>query len=230
MVLAAGAAKPSGVTRIPAHVGIIPDGNRRWAEARGLPRSAGYEHGIEPAKRFYDAIWDLGIREVSSYIFTKENTHRPKEQVEAFKAAFLTFIEWIQGMDVSVLLVGDTRSAAFPRGLEHLAVPEEGRETRRRLNLLVNYNWKWDVGEAARARAHAPTTARDPMDLVGSRHVSRIDLVVRWGARSRLSGFLPLQSAYADLYVVDALWPDFEVGHLYDALRWYGGQDVTMGG
>lgn len=214
--------------RIPTHVGIIPDGNRRWALARGLPKSAGYEHGIEPAKKFYDVVWDLGIQEVSSYVFTKENMHRPKDQVEAFKAAFVTFIDWIENKDVSVLLVGDTRSASFPEGLEHLAVPGEGRDAKRRLNLLVNYSWKWDVAEAARALAAGRES--DPLDHVGSRHVSRIDLVVRWGGRSRLSGFLPLQSAYADLYVVDALWPDFEVDHFYDALRWYGGQDVTLGG
>ncbi len=230
MLSAAGDATPPRIARIPAHVGIIPDGNRRWAQARGLPRSAGYEHGIEPAQRLFDVVWDLGIQEVSSYIFTKENTHRPKEQVEAFKAAFLTFLDWVEERDVSLLLVGDTRSTVFPRGLEHLAVPEEGREKRRRLNLLVSYSWKWDVAEAVRAQAHASGAFRDPMDLIGSRHVSRIDLVVRWGARSRLSGFLPLQAAYADLYVVDAMWPDFEVGQFYDALRWYGGQDVTMGG
>ncbi len=228
MLSAAGAAKPSGVTRIPTHVGVIPDGNRRWAQARGLPRSAGYDHGIEPAKRFFDVVWDLGIQEVSSYIFTKENMHRPKDQIVAFKAAFLTFIEWVQDMDVSVLLVGDARSASFPESLAHLTVPEEGREKRRRLNLLVNYSWKWDVGEASRAQAAG--MVGDPLNLIGSHHVSRIDLVVRWGGRSRLSGFLPLQSAYADLYVVDAMWPDFEAGHFHDALRWYGDQDITLGG
>jgi undecaprenyl diphosphate synthase len=220
---------PRGL-RIPTHVGVIPDGNRRWAQARGLPRSAGYEHGIEPAKRFYDVVWDLGIQEVSSYVFTKENMHRPKDQIAAFKAAFVSFLDWVREKDVSVLLVGDTRSASFPSGLEHLAVPEEERDTKRRLNLLVNYSWKWDVAEAARAQADGGRTVGDPLNRIGSRHVSRIDLVVRWGGRSRLSGFLPLQSAYADLYVVDAMWPEFEVGHFYDALRWYAGQDVTLGG
>lgn len=219
---------PPGVTRIPSHVGVIPDGNRRWAVARGLPKSAGYEQGIEPAKRFYDVVWDLGVQEVSSYVFTKENMHRPRDQIVAFKAAFAAFIDWIRDKDVSVLLVGDTKSTSFPAEFAHLAVPDEGRSSKRRLNLLVNYSWKWDVAEAARAIAAGKQA--DPLDHVGSRHVSRIDLVVRWGARSRLSGFLPLQSAYADLYVVDAMWPDFEPEHFYDALRWYSGQDITLGG
>jgi undecaprenyl diphosphate synthase len=228
MVPAAEVRVPPGIKRIPTHVGVIPDGNRRWAVARGLPKSAGYEQGIEPAKRFYDVVWDLGIQEVSSYVFTKENMHRPADQIVAFKAAFAAFIDWVRDQDVSVLLVGDTKSAAFPAEFAHLAVPEEDRLSKRRLNLLVNYSWKWDVAESARAIAVG--TQGDPLDHVGSRHVSRIDLVVRWGGRSRLSGFLPLQSAYADLYVVDQMWPDFEPEHFYDALRWYSGQDITLGG
>jgi undecaprenyl diphosphate synthase len=228
MALSATGVQPSRVARIPAHLGIIPDGNRRWAVARGLPKSAGYDYGIEPGKQLFDVVWDLGIKEVSTYIFTKENTHRPRDQVEAFKAAFVKFIDWVEGQDASVLLVGDTGSSAFPEGLEHLTVPEEGRAGRRRLNLLVSYSWKWDVAEAVRARAAG--MIGDPLNLIGSRHVSRIDLIIRWGGRSRLSGFLPLQSAYADLFVVDALWPDFEMEHFDNALRWYGGQDITLGG
>ena len=230
MTLTAKAISPPELKRIPAHVGVIPDGNRRWATARGLPKSAGYAHGIEPAKRLFDVVWDLGIEEVSTYIFTQENTHRPKDQIEAFKGAFIRFLDWVEERDVSLLIVGDTSSSIFPKGLERLTEPEEGRAGRRRLNLLVNYSWKWDVAEVARAQSRAAGRGGNPLDLIGSRHVSRIDLIVRWGGRNRLSGFLPLQSAYADIYVVDAMWPDFEVGHFYDALRWYQGQDVTMGG
>lgn len=228
MTLSAISVRPSKAIRIPAHVGVIPDGNRRWAQARGLPKSAGYEHGIEPAKRFYDVVWDLGIQEVSSYVFTKENMHRPRDQIVAFKAAFAAFIDWVQDQDVSVLLVGDTGSPSFPAEFSHLAAPGEDRSSKRRLNLLVNYSWTWDVAEAA--RAIAAKKSGDPLEYVGSRHVSRIDLVVRWGGRSRLSGFLPLQSAYADLYVVDEMWPDFETEQFFNALRWYSGQDVTLGG
>ncbi|HZK30161.1 MAG TPA: undecaprenyl diphosphate synthase family protein [Methanoregula sp.] len=211
-------------------MGIIPDGNRRWAVARGLPKSAGYEYGIEPAKRFFKIVWDLGIKEVSTYIFTKENTHRPREQVEAFKKAFITSLDWVEGQDVSLLIVGDTSSTMFPKGIEHFTEPDNDRSERRRLNLLVSYNWKWDVGEVIRTPAQTTSRGDELLSLVGSRHVSNIDLIVRWGGRNRLSGFLPLQSAYADLCVVDAMWPDFEVEQFYDALRWYQDQDITRGG
>ena len=214
--------------RVPAHLGIIPDGNRRWATARGLPKAEGYWHGIEPAKRMFDAVWDVGIQEVSTYIFTQENTRRPREQIEAFKGAFLKFLDWVKGRDVSLLVVGDTASSMFPRELEPLTVPAGDRASRRRLNLLVNYNWRWDIGEVG--RGPDGRGRREALDSIRSRHVSRIDLIVRWGGRNRLSGFLPLQSAYADIYVVDAMWPDSTMNQLHDALRWYGRQDVTMGG
>jgi undecaprenyl diphosphate synthase len=214
--------------RVPAHLGIIPDGNRRWASARGLSKADGYWHGIEPAKRMFEAVWDLGIQEVSTYVFTQENTHRPREQIEAFKGAFLEFLEWVQGRDVSLLVVGDTTSRMFPRELASLTVPEDDRASRRRLNLLVNYSWRWDVGEVG--KAPLPSGRGVVLGSIGSRHVSRIDLIVRWGGRNRLSGFLPLQSAYADIYKVDALWPDATVDELHGALEWYGWQDVTLGG
>ena len=111
--------------------------------------------------------------------------HRPKDQIAAFKAAFVRLIDWVRGQDVSVLLVGDPL-CLLSRELEHLAVPEEDRDARRRLNRLVNYRWKWDVGDVG--RGHAAGLGDGALDLIGSRHVSRIDLVVRWGGRRRLSG------------------------------------------
>ena len=215
----------SGKRRIPAHVGIIPDGNRRWALAHGLEKKDGYRHGIEPAKKAFRDVWDAGIKEASVYIFTKENSHRPPEQVAAFKDAFLEFIGWVRDQDVSVLIVGDARSKVFPRELVPFTVPEKDRDARRRLNFLVNYSWEWDLAEAVKHGNGGGVLAN-----IGSRHVSRVDLLVRWGDRTRLSGFLPVQTAYADIYVVKALWPDYRSGHLEEALSWYDAQDITLGG
>jgi len=213
--------------RLPKHIGIIPDGNRRWAVARGLEKKDGYFHGIEPAKRIFQDVWSVGVEEVSVYIFTKENAHRPKDQIIAFKQAFLEFLDWVDDKDVSLLVVGDTRSPVFPKEIKKLTVPDKGRDGKRRLNFLVNYNWEWDlsVGLKGGNGGNGGILGR-----IGSHHVSKVDLVIRWGDRNRLSGFLPVQTAYADIYVVKALWPDYEVGHLYKALKWYEKQDITMGG
>jgi undecaprenyl diphosphate synthase len=216
--------------RIPRHIGIIPDGNRRWALAKGFPKEMGYEGGIEPAKRIFDEVWDLGIEEVSVYIFTKENAKRPARQVNAFKEAFFEYLTWVREKDISILVVGDKDSPVFPKELHPLTIPDGDRDNKRKLNFLVNYNWKWDLSMAMKGNGGPNPKGRELMDSIGSRHVSRIDLVIRWGDRTRLSGFLPVQSAYADLYVVPSLWPDFEIEQLHEALRWYSKQDITLGG
>ena len=91
-------------------------------------------------------------------------------------------------------------------------------EGRINLNFLVNYDWEWDLKNALNC-GH-----------IASHDIAPIDMVIRWGGRRRLSGFLPVQSVYADFYVVDPYWPDFEDRHFYDALDWYQDCDVTRGG
>ena len=216
--------------RVPKHIGIIPDGNRRWAVAKGLPKEEGYDYGIEPGKKLFEEGFKLGIQEVSTYIFTQENTHRSKEQIDAYQKAFLKFIDWIKEKKVSILVIGDTESRFFSAKLRRYSIPEKDRGERMRLNFLVNYSWKWDLNMILENCQNERINRRDILRYIGSKDVSRIDLIIRWGKRRRLSGFLPIQSAYADIYVVDKLWPDFEVGQFHEALKWYEKQDITLGG
>lgn len=97
-----------------------------------------------------------------------------------------------------------------------------------RVNFLVNYDWAWDVGCALEKGERGGR--RHLMEAIGSAEVPRLDLIVRWGGRTRLSGLLPLQAVYADIFTVDTLWPDFEPGELLRALDWYQTQDITLGG
>jgi undecaprenyl diphosphate synthase len=90
----------------------------------------------------------------------------------------------------------------------------------------VNYGWNWDLNHA---HSH-PEEEISFYDKIASSDISRLDLIIRWGGRYRLSGFLPVQSVYADFYVLDELWPDFKQEHFYRALDWYQNQDVTLGG
>jgi undecaprenyl diphosphate synthase len=215
------------LARIPRHIGFIPDGNRRWADARGLGRHEGYAAGIEPGSRLIDACRAHGIEEVSIYGFTKENVRRPGPQVEAFRRACVEFAGRIVDRGAALLVVGDARSKCFPPELKRYTTRSPGGI---RINLLVNYSWQWDVSKALKSDVPASTRRRDPRDRLGSADVSRIQLVVRWGGRQRLSGFLPMQCAYADFYSVETLWPDMDVADLDTALRWYQRQDVTIGG
>ena len=212
--------------RLPRHIGFIPDGNRRWAREHGLPKRAGYAAGIEPGLRLLDLCRELGIEEVSAYGFTKENVQRPSDQVEAFRDACVRFALAAADEGAGVLVVGDAESAAFPDALRLFV--EERSPGAPRFNLLVNYGWQWDLGRGARAKTHA--ASGNPFRGLASADVARVDLVVRWGGRRRLSGFLPLQCAYADFFVVDTLWPDMRAYEMLDALEWYQTQDVTLGG
>ena len=95
-----------------------------------------------------------------------------------------------------------------------------------RVNFLVNYGWEWDVGGLDRPGPNRPQLCSQ----LRSRDISRVDLMIRWGGMRRLSGFLPIQTVYADFFVVDRLWPDFQPQDFYEALQWYQRQDITRGG
>jgi undecaprenyl diphosphate synthase len=212
--------------RQPRHLGCIPDGNRRWARLRGLPPGEGYAFGIEPGLRVLAACRVLAIEEVSIYGFTKENVRRPPAQVERFRAACVEFAERAVAAGAALLVVGDRSSPVFPAALASLARERCAGDLR--VNLLVNYGWQWDLRGAVGPQRGA--ASGKPLSTLGSGAIPPVDLVIRWGGRLRLSGFLPLQCAYADFYGVDTLWPDAERGDVEKAMEWYQEQDVTMGG
>jgi len=199
---------------MPRHVGFIPDGNRRWAAQRGLQKEDGYAFGIAPGLELYEACRARGIEEVSVYGFTQDNTRRPSAQKDRFREACTAFALEIAQRGAALMVLGDERSDQFPEALRPF---RRRRGEGIKVNFLVNYGWEWDLRALRRGALH-------------SCEVSRLDLIVRWGGGRRLSGFLPVQSVYADFYVVDAFWPDFEIGHLQEALAWFARQDRTLGG
>ena len=194
----------------PSHVGIIPDGNRRWATQNGLNKEDGYRYGLSAGLRLLRAAKRLGIKELTYYGFTVDNCKRPKAQVHAFSDACCEAVKLIEEEGVAVNVIGNTASQCFPKELLSYTDRRSGDMV---VNLLVNYGWEWDMSGGWL-----------------SRELPRIDLVIRWGGMRRLSGFLPIQTVYADFYIVDELWPDFNEKHLSDALEWYSGQDITLGG
>lgn len=213
-------------TRLPEHVGIIPDGNRRWSEQKGMPKEQGYERGIDPGLMLFKLCQQVGIKEVTYYGFTTDNTKRPMEQKKAFTQACINAVKILSAEDASLLVLGNSDSPSFPKEL----IPFTKRINLGRggikVNFLVNYGWEWDLN----LLKMADPTQKNIVNNIKSAEVSRIDLIIRWGGRRRLSGFLPIQSIYADFYVVDDYWPDFQPKHFFQALNWYQEQDVTLGG
>ena len=114
----------------------------------------------------------------------------------------------------ALLVVGDETSTQFPKVLKEF---RQRQGVGMKVNLLVNYGWEWDLAGLKNGGLR-------------SDEVSRLDLIVRWGGGRRLSGFLPVQSVYADFYVRDEYWPDFDLQHFEHALAWFKNQDQTLGG
>jgi undecaprenyl diphosphate synthase len=214
--------------RLPKHIGIIPDGNRRWALSHGLNKEDGYDYGIEPGFQLYKTCIELGIQEMTFYGFTVDNTKRPSVQTRAFQKACVDAVMNIARYDANLLIVGNTDSPLFPKELLPYTKRVKFGKGLMKVNFLVNYGWDWDLNHS---RTHEEIKRKESFSKrIASADISRIDLIIRWGGRRRLSGFLPIQSIYADFYVIDDLWPDYKPDHLYNALDWYQMQDVTLGG
>lgn len=215
-------------TRIPKHIGIIPDGNRRWAEGEGLAKQEGYTHGIDPGLQLYEACLALGVEEVTFYGFTMDNTKRPSIQKMAFQKACTDSVNALKKRDADLLVIGNEESSVFPEELKPYRTRKRFGEGKMKVNFLVNYGWNWDLKHAMND-ADAQNGG-NILPYLASKDISRMDLIIRWGGRTRLSGFLPVQSVYSDIYVIDTLWPDYEDAQFMDAIRWYQDQDVTLGG
>lgn len=211
--------------RIPKHIGIIPDGNRRWAVDKGLNKEDGYNSGLNPGLEALRLAKEVGVDEITYYGFTTDNCKRPKVQVESFVKACVDAVDLISKENVSLLVAGNDKSKFFPDELKKYRIRTNIGNGGIKVNFLVNYGWEWDVSNIVDCN-----NRKDIMESLESRDISRIDLVIRWGGRRRLSGFLPIQTVYSDFYVIDDMWPDFKTAHFYDALNWYDKQDITLGG
>lgn len=213
-------------SRIPRHIAIIPDGNRRWAQNKGLEKCDGYDYGVKPGIDLYELCLNLGVEELTFFAFTQDNTKRPKVQVDAFTDASIKSVEVITKKDAEVLVVGKTDSNLFPKELMPYTKRTKFGNGKIKVNFLVNYGWNWDLKSAL----EKPSNKDNLLENIASNEISRIDLIIRWGGRRRLSGMLPVQTVYSDIYVEDEFWPDFKPEHLFKALEWYQTQDITLGG
>lgn len=202
--------------RVPKHIGIIPDGNRRWALDNGLTKEKGYENGLNPGLEVFKLCEKYGVKELTFYGFTADNTKRPRFQRLAFTKACIDAVEMLAKENADLLVLGNYQSEMFPKKLLPYIERKRFGSGGIKVNFLVNYDWEWDVCDA--------------LGGMKSRDISRVDLIIRWGGRRRLSGFLPLQSVYSDFYIIDNYWPEFKAEQFEGALEWYQIQDATLGG
>jgi undecaprenyl pyrophosphate synthase len=213
--------------RLPRHVAVIMDGNGRWAEARGLERTRGHEAGERALFDVVEGALEAGIRYLSVYAFSTENWTRPSEEVEFLMNFNRSLLQQrrrdLHERGVRIRRVG-RRDEVPTRVLEEFDAAEELTRGNRRLELLVcfNYGGRAELEDAAKAGS-----IPDNLYTTGAPDV---DLLIRTSGEKRLSNFLLWQSAYAELYFTNILWPDFDRHALFDALRDYAGRDRRFGG
>lgn len=217
--------------RIPKHIGIIPDGNRRWAKLNNYDKHEGYKYGVKAGYELYEQMIELGIEEATFYGFTKNNTQRSKIQIDAFVKSCVDAVETLANKDANLLVIGNTNSTVFPKELlKYAGKRVQFGKGLININFLVNYDWKWDLNQAFIRKTEDYNSNKDFLQNIASADISRMDMVIRWGGRRRLSGFLPIQSVYSDIYVIEDYWPNFKTEHLLEAIEWYQTTDVTLGG
>jgi undecaprenyl diphosphate synthase len=243
------ASKPARRVEVPRHVAIIMDGNGRWARQRGLERSAGHDEGARAVRTVVRTCRERGVRHLTLYAFSLANWSRPKLEVDSLMRLLIRFAEKeaaeLKEKNIAVDVIGnlDDLPTATRRAVEALMaftgeLPEGMTEPAMTLSLALSYSGRRDVVDAMRtiaARARAGLLLPEELDLTNlrdhftTRGLPDVDLLIRTGGEQRLSDFLLIESAYAELYFTDVLWPDFAEGDLADAFEVYSGRERRFG-
>ena len=224
----------------PVHVGIVMDGNGRWAAERGLPRLEGHRAGARGVREVAEAAVDFGVRILTLYAFSTENWARPEEEVSGLMALLEETIEREQGAivenEIQVRSIG--RREAVPSTLqaaiEHLEEATRGNE-RLTINFAFNYGGRGEIVDAVREIVAEGVPAAHISEETIARHLYTRDLpdpdlVIRTAGEMRLSNFLLWQAAYAEYYAAQVYWPDFGRKEFYAALANYSRRDRKFGG
>lgn len=219
------------------HIAVIMDGNGRWAEQRGLARTKGHQEGLEAAKRIVKAVSDLHIPYITLYVFSTENWKRTEEEVGFLMGLIQKHLRaelaFYAANNIKVKHIGN--AAALPRAIQtEIADIMEKTEhyTGTTVQLAINYGGKDEIIRAVKKLSgqQLETLTEDAFEkLLDTAGVPPVDLVIRTGGEKRLSNFLLWQTAYAEFYSTDVLWPDFAPAHLMEALDAYGKRTRRFG-
>jgi undecaprenyl diphosphate synthase len=231
-------------TRLPKHVAIIMDGNGRWAARRGQPRIAGHRAGVDAVRASVDTGARLGLGALTLYAFSTENWKRPRYEVEALMRMLRKYLrielEEIHRQNIRFQTIGRTE-ALSSRVQDEIARASErtANNSGMVLSVALNYGGRAEIVDACRAAVlKLDKTGKSIDDLdeasidreLYTRNLPDLDLLVRTSGELRISNFLLWQSAYAEIYVTDTLWPDFRRVQLLEAIVDYQQRSRRFGG
>jgi len=228
---------PSSAPREDLHVGIIMDGNGRWATRRGLSRLRGHEAGVEAIRRVVEAAPTQGIVTLTLYAFSADNWRRPKAEVAALMALLRFYlaneVESLVRNSVRLTVIG--RRDRLPNGIAGAITRAEAATADGdvlHLRIAVDYSARDSILNAvARAAALSDLTREAFSDLVtGEPGLRDVDLIIRTSGEKRLSDFLLWEGAYAELHFTERMWPEFDAEDLADALASFSRRERRFGG
>lgn len=230
--------------RMPQHVAIIMDGNGRWAQKRGLPRTYGHKAGAEVLRAILTEASDLGIRYLTVYAFSTENWRRPHDEVDFLMDLFSNYldneVDYLVEKQVQLRFIGgtDRLSADLRRRIDE-SESRTAKGTGITLNLAVDYGGRAEIVHATRTLAQEVLNGQLSVDDIDEKTFAGAlythdqpdpDFLIRPGGDMRISNFLLWQLAYAELWITDVLWPDFTPYHFHQAIHDFQKRDRRFGG
>ena len=219
------------------HVGIIMDGNGRWATRRGLSRVRGHEAGVEAIRRIVEAAPKQGIGTLTLYAFSTDNWRRPKTEV----AALMTLLRFYLANEVQSLVKNGVRLTVIgrrdrlPDGIANAIARAEDATAQGgalHLRIAVDYSARDAILNAAAKAAALTSLTREAFSqlVTGEAGLRDVDLIIRTSGEKRLSDFLLWEGAYAELHFTERMWPEFDAGDLAAALVSFHGRERRFGG
>ena len=229
---------------VPAHVAIIMDGNGRWAQKRGLPRSSGHAAGTEALRDIIRASDDWGIKALSIYAFSTENWARSKQEVNALMGLLLKYfkseIDELDEKNVCIRILGDVDGLPDAQREAVINAMERTKDnTGLKLNIALNYGGHAELTRAAKLIAQDVADGKLTVDQITDQTIEdhlytagipNVDLLIRTSGEMRTSNFLPWQLAYAEMIFDPVYWPDFDRAHYLNDLRIYASRNRRFGG
>ena len=230
------------MSRIPAHIAIIMDGNGRWAKAQGKPRSFGHQAGVDTVRCITKECTRLGVKYLTLYTFSTENWNRPADEVAALMGLVLTSLEdeIFMKNDVRFQVIGDMGrlpvevQAKLQETMDHTA-----NNKTMTMVVALSYSSRWEITEAARQIAEEVKAGKIDLSQIDEDTITRHletqfmpdpDLLIRTGGEVRVSNYLLWQIAYSELYFCDTYWPDFNEEDLHLAIAEFQHRNRRFGG
>ncbi|EHO76986.1 MULTISPECIES: isoprenyl transferase [Fusobacterium] len=224
-------------SKIPNHIAIIMDGNGRWAEKRGLPRTLGHKEGANALRKIITYAGKIGVKYLTVYAFSTENWKRSKDEVDALMFLFKTYLK---NEEKSIMknnvrfLVSGRKDDVSPSLLEAIKKLEDKSKnnTGLTLNIAFNYGGRAEIVDAVNSilKSGIDNLAEEDFSKYLYNNIPDPELLVRTSGELRISNFLLWQIAYSEIYITDALWPDFDEKELDKAIESYNGRDRRFGG